>query len=81
MPSLLPFPGEGVRQASRSRDVASCRGKENWMRQSLEPSGSEKDDLTLVIVQKLCQSGIEGGRSLGSRMMGLPLKDIDGQIS
>ena len=28
VPSLLPCPGEGERQASLSSDVASCRGKD-----------------------------------------------------
>ena len=27
-PSLLPFPGDGERQASLSSEVASCRGKD-----------------------------------------------------
>ena len=28
VPSLLPFPGDGERQASLSSEVASCRGKD-----------------------------------------------------
>lgn len=28
VPALLPFPGDGERQASLSNEVASCRGKD-----------------------------------------------------
>ena len=42
VPSLLPFPCEGERQASLSSDVASCRGKDYWERQSLD--ATEKID-------------------------------------
>ena len=43
VPSLLPCPGEGERQASLSSDVASCRGKDYWKRQSLG-AAEKKDD-------------------------------------
>ena len=42
VPSLLPFPGEWERQAPLSGDVASCRGKDYWERQSL--GATEKID-------------------------------------
>ena len=43
VPSLLPFPGEGERQASLSSDVASCRGKDYWKRQSLGATEKKND--------------------------------------
>ena len=40
VPSLLPYPGEGERQASLLSDA--CRGKDYWIRQSLEPVEPKK---------------------------------------
>ena len=50
IPSLLPFPGDGERQAPLSRGVASCRGKDYWMRQALEPAEIKERRITLFSI-------------------------------